>query len=131
MAVSQTIRGFRSHTATVATAASMAAALIWVLLAWRSPTSTFHFAPIVIVLAGPFVTKQRSDDSGFGNALIPVGASGLTALAALALLALAGKLEGPTFWSDDGAGLEAAAFIGASAIVGFVALVGRSSRPPS
>lgn len=124
MATQPSVREASLSEGSLAAIASLAAAILWIVLAWRTPTSTYHFAPIVVVLAGPFVVRQRTSHRPLVQAAKIVGISVMVAVAALVLLALATKMEGPTFWSDDGAPLEAALFTAASALAA-VALLTR------
>lgn len=87
---------------------STAAALVWAVLAWRTPTSTFHFAPLIVAAAWPVVARsygERHDRPQAG--MVAASAAGLAMVTGLVLLA-AGRLEGPTFWSDGGAIVEVA-----------------------
>lgn len=49
--------------------------------------------------------------------------SALVVAIAIAALLTAGKLQGPTFWSTDGAGLEAVLFAGLGLTIGLTYLV--------
>ena len=121
-------RYFPKSTRLSAIAVSAVAALFWVLLAWRTPTSTYHFAPIVVALAGPVMANQRSFRLSLASALPLVLAATALAVASLLVLGIADKLRGPTFWSHDGAALEAALFTGVSAFAA-LALLSFSGAP--
>ena len=108
--------------------ASAAAALVWIVLAWRTPTSTYHFAPIVVALAGPFMVKQRSLRNTLSSVLPFVATTTGIAGVAVVVLGLADKLRGPTFWSDDGAIFEALTFIGLGGLVAIALLVSRGGQ---
>ncbi len=75
----------------IAVAAVPAAA--WALLATRSPTSTHHFAPLVVAVA-PLVFLQTA-----GRCEIDVGAAvgAAVGLGATGALAVSDRLRGPTF----------------------------------
>lgn len=96
--------------------ASAAVAVVWGILAWRSPTLTYHFAPIVAVLVGPMLVRGRP------GARYVAGAAAVLTIATALVLWAADKLRGPTFWSDDGAVGEALIFTIAASMIA-IALV--------
>ena len=112
-------------------ATSMATAAIWVFLAWRTPTSTFHFAPFVAGLAGPYVASTVGQRAPARTALAVTAGCAAALTVALIVLAGADKLQGPTFWSEDGAALEAVLFGAVGLAVGFVSLWQRHQPPPA
>jgi hypothetical protein len=113
----------------IAAGASLVVSLIWVGLAWRTPTSTFHFAPLIAGVIGPYAAKSRT------GVVSPVRAfrltsAGMAAVAAsIAFLAAVDRLRGPTFWSADGAAIEAALFGGLGALAGLAYLLIGASVP--
>ena len=75
-------------------ALSVGLGALWLVLAWRSPTSTHHFAPLVVAGSWGFVSEL-----GDRRATISAAVGGvLVALTTLVALALADKLGGPTLW---------------------------------
>ncbi|MCP3987878.1 MAG: hypothetical protein GY724_02290 [Actinomycetia bacterium] len=67
---------------------------LWFILAWRSPSSTHHFAPLVTAGAWGFISELGDRRATFTAAIGGV----VVALAALVALALADRLGGPTLW---------------------------------
>jgi hypothetical protein len=107
----------------IAAGASLLVSLIWVGLAWRTPTSTFHFAPLIAGAVGPYAAKSRTGAVSPFRAL-RLASAGMAALAvAIAFLATADRLQGPTFWSADGAEVEAVLFAGLGALAGLAYLL--------
>ena len=90
--------------------APLVAVAVWVVLAIRTPTNTFHFAPIVVAVVWPIVRRVGSGTALPGRESVLVAVSG-TALAVTVgvVLSATGNLEGPTFWGD-GAGVFGALF---------------------
>lgn len=43
--------------------ASFGAAMLWVVLAWRSPTLTHHFAPFIAALAWGFLARRSTTET--------------------------------------------------------------------
>ena len=95
-------------------------AVVWFVLAWRSPSSTHHFAPLVIAAAWGFLT-----DVG-GTAAARFAAAAGTAVAVLTLVALAigDKLMGPTLWGSRPSWPELLGF----AVLGGLVTLFRSRR---
>ena len=83
-----------------APAASLAAALLWVALAWRTPSSTYHFAPLIVAAAWPWVARSSGSTDETQRRWLPVVGGAAIALAAGAVLLLANRLDGPTLWSE-------------------------------
>jgi len=73
---------------------SIALAAVWVILAWRTPTSTHHFAPLVAAASWGFLA-DLSKPANIGRAAFGGVA---VAVIALVLLALNDRLLGPTLW---------------------------------
>ncbi|MEM9465712.1 MAG: hypothetical protein AAGA90_10085 [Actinomycetota bacterium] len=81
--------------------ACLVAAVVWALLAARSPTSTFHFAPMVVGglwagldgSLGAGLTQRRIVNAAIGGVAI--------AVATAVILETKGDLDGPTFWDTS------------------------------
>ncbi|MFQ5556035.1 MAG: hypothetical protein ACE5GB_00740 [Acidimicrobiales bacterium] len=82
---------------------AVGAALAWVALAWRTPTSTFHFAPTVVAAGWGWVERWSTEQRrpGLDGWSRGIGGVGLAVLATLVLWAGDG-LRGPTFWHARG-----------------------------
>lgn len=80
--------------------ASGAAALLWVVLAWNNPSSTYHFAPLIVATAWPWLTRTNDGPTTKRATWLSVSGAAALALGAGAILLLANKLQGPTFWSE-------------------------------
>ncbi len=83
--------------------------VVWAALAVRSPTLTYHFAPIIAGVLWPLSlrsagrrTLQDSSIAGAGAALLVVSTS--------VVLQLGSWLEGPTFWNEGPALTESILF---------------------
>ena len=81
----------------------------WAFLAVRSPHLTYHFAPLLAGAAWPIAIRREEPQ--------PVRFAAFTGLAAFVfvgttsiVLALAGYMEGPTFWERGPAVYEALLF---------------------
>jgi hypothetical protein len=82
-------------------AVSVLTAVLWWVLAARTPTSTFHFAPLIV--AGAWVAVEGMSEAGLTpRASVRLGLAGFViAAVATLLLDAAGNLEGPVFWESD------------------------------
>lgn len=115
----------------ISAAATLAATTLWAVLAWRTPTSTFHFAPIVALAVGPWVARARLGRHSFRPAVITVAISTLIVLGAVALLASQQRMLGPTFWSEDGALGEAILFAAGAAVAALAWLIAPPLQSPA
>ena len=96
--------------------ASIGLAVVWFALAWRTPTSTHHFAPLVVAAAWGFVADL---EAGADARRAAVG--GVTvAVATTAALGLADRLLGPTLWHSRPSWPE---LVGFALLGGIVTLV--------
>lgn len=111
----------------LAVAASTAATGLWFALAWRSPTSTYHFAPIVGAAVGPYVTRTKFGPTTLTAAVRVAALGAAITIAAALVLWSQDRMLGPTFWSEDGAVVESLAFALLGAVVGAVLLTERDS----
>ncbi|MGI9597995.1 MAG: hypothetical protein ACR2QK_17660 [Acidimicrobiales bacterium] len=101
-------------------AASVSAAALWVILAWRSPTSTHHFAPLVI--AGVWGFLARHDEAmprpSRADRLLMLGGGLAVAATAQVVLTAADKLDGPRLLSAVPVPLELIGMAVVGAVVG-------------
>ncbi len=112
---------------------TLAAAVGWFVLATGTPTTTYHFAPAVVVAAWPVRRRLRAGRALRGPAAGTATAGGaLVALVTTGLLAAVGALAGPTLFGIPTASTEtlAAILVGAAAGAG-LAVVGGRRTPPS
>jgi len=100
---------------------AVAAAVVWLLLALDRPTSTFHFAPLIVAAAWPVVTRIDTETRlSTRDAALRAGAGLVLGVAVGIVLAATDSLDGPSLWDDDSAELETFIFTVAGA--GFGAL---------
>lgn len=108
-----------------AVAAAVGTALLWAALAAARPKTTFHLAPLIVVVAAPYAYRS-SGGADRGRALwLTLGAATLTA-ALIAVLAIGGRLEGPSLLPAAGAAAES--WVGAA--VGLLLGLGIGLRRP-
>ena len=91
--------------------------LVWIVLAWRSPTLTYHFAPLIGGAVGPLSLRTR----GQADAAIARATGGLVLammLAVTLLLEIADRQEGPNFLEMGPAWPEAVLFAVIGVLVG-------------
>lgn len=100
---------------------SVAAVILWVVLATRNPDLTYHFAPLIAAGAWPVAGSRP---------LMALASGSLTAAAAVGLAA-SGSMEGPDLVGGDAAFLEAVLFTAAGAAAGAGWAVSRSPRTTS
>lgn len=99
---------------------SAAAAAVWLVLALIHPTTTYHLAPLVTALAWPLIASRRPGLLYRAHhRLLGVVGGALLAGATLAILALAGALEGPALIGSTAA-RESVVTIAAATAVGVV-----------
>lgn len=85
---------------------SLAAGILWVVLAWRSPTLTHHFAPLVVGLAWGFLQRFADDEveaetRNVRASSVQAFVGGLTfAVAATLFLVVTDKLQGPGLYGS-------------------------------
>jgi hypothetical protein len=87
-------------------------AVAWILLATHSPATTYHFAPLLIVVTPAWVGRhgdQRGASTRLGIAWIVVGVA--IATVTTVLLATTGNLAGPTLTGTAGAAPEEAVMV--------------------
>lgn len=113
---------------------ALAAAIAWIVLASRTPTSTFHFAPLVVGAVW-VVVDGYSEAGSTPHRAVNAAIVGF-ALAALAtiLLAVRGDLAGPVFWQegpDSPVVFEHILFAAAGSAFGLVLALRRANRVPA
>ena len=84
-------------------------AVVWVILAWRSPTLTYHFAPLIAAIVGPLSLRRE------GRADLKLGIATGTAVLGLLLgvtllLEVTNKQLGPNFLESGPAWPESVLF---------------------
>lgn len=95
-------------------------ALAWIGLAARSPTLTFHFAPLIAAAAWPAALRGGRPlrvapiDALRGGA----GAAGIS-YAAMVILLVFDWLRGPTFWDSGPAVIEVVPMVLVGAVGGY------------
>jgi glutaredoxin-like protein len=106
---------------------SAVAATVWFLLATGHPTTTYHFAPLLVAAAWPITHRWRSREALAPFTVLATAAGGIgVASATTALLAARHALAGPTVTGSANAVVETFSAIAAGAVVGGVmAAVGR------
>ncbi len=109
------------------------AAVAWAILAHRTPTSTFHFAPMVV--AGVWVIYDGYSEAGVTQrrAVNEALAGFVVALVATITLELLDDLSGPVFWQsgpDSPVVLEHLLFAAGGSIAGVVMALRRAARAP-
>lgn len=88
------------------TGVAAALALGWIVLAVRSPTTTYHVAPLLITVAPLWVVRRTAAHSR-AQALTWVAVGVAIAAATTLLLAVTGNLRGPTVTGSRAAPSEA------------------------
>lgn len=99
---------------------SIAFAAVWVALAWRTPTSTHHFAPLVAAASWGYLVDLDGPATSRRAALGGV----VVALVALLALGLNDRLLGPTLWHSRPSWPELLGF----ALLGGLITLGRGAR---
>lgn len=104
---------------------SLALAVLWAVLAWRSPTSTHHFAPFVVAAAWGFLT----DTEGPVAAWWAASAGFVVAATTVLVLGLSDRLDGPTLWGARPSWPELLGFAAIGSAVTLVRARRTGSRP--
>lgn len=77
-------------------AAVLAVAVLWVVLAVRTPTTTYHLAPLLMAAAGPVTRRRLTGRPVPSRAALAVAGTGLAiTVATTVVLAWLGLLAGP------------------------------------
>lgn len=89
-------------------AAAVAFDALWVLLAARTPTTTYHLGPFLVAIAAPLTPRWVTRTAIRPRAAAVLAASGVAlALLTTAGLAWWGMLDGPDLTGGDHPGAEA------------------------
>jgi protein-S-isoprenylcysteine O-methyltransferase Ste14 len=86
------------------------------VLAWRTPTSTHHFAPLVVAAAWGFLADAQGPSASRRAAAAGVAVAVIT----LIVLGVTGHLSGPTLWHSRPSWPE---LLGFAALGGVITLV--------
>lgn len=114
-------------------AVTLLTAVVWALLAARTPTTTYHVVPLIVASAWPAIdgsigaglTQRRSVNAALGGFVL--------AVATAIILGVKGDLDGPTLWSTQGTGavlVEHVAFAAVGALAGFIHAVRTAGTAP-
>jgi hypothetical protein len=97
-------------------AGSTVVSVAWLLLGLRSPTVTYHFAPLIVGIAWPYLLASLPYRLSSRQALTGAVAGVSMAISTGVLLIVADSLNGPTLWGDGPVMVEVvpAALIGAA-----------------
>jgi glutaredoxin len=106
---------------------SVAAALVWFLLATTHPGTTYHVAPVLVAAAWPITRRWHTRAALSGRAAAATALGGAAVgLAATALLAVRHAMSGPTLTGSGTALTETLVAVAVGTVVGGVlAVVGR------
>lgn len=105
----------------LAPGATLAAGLLWTVLAVRTPTNTFHFAPIIVAAMWPLIA--RGSVAPKPRRLWGISAAGTSIALAIGLgLWFTDHLRGPTLWHSGQAVTETVLF---AVLGGMIGLVGQ------
>ena len=105
-------------------------ALLWGLLAWNSPSTTYHLAPLIVAAAVPGALLLGDEKVPISQLILAGGAGGMLALIATVLLGSSDHLLGGSLLPFGGAVAEALVFTGAGAVVATALATITSSRRP-
>jgi hypothetical protein len=112
----------------VGPAATAIAGVLWFILAVRAPTNTFHFAPIIVAAAWPFVARG-SHARTMRQALTTAGAGTGVALGIGLVLWATDRLSGPTLWHSGSALTETVLFAFLGGAAGLIAQLRHTPEP--
>ena len=100
---------------------AFALAVLWAVLAWNSPSTTYHLAPLLVAGVAP-VALLLGDERSPWQAILGAGVVGASlALITTAGLGLADRLIGPSLLPAGGAVVEAVVFASLGAALGVAA----------
>lgn len=101
-------------------AVTVGGGVLWLILALRTPTNTFHFAPIIVAAAWPMVARG-SVASTTRRAWSLAGAGTTFALAIGFFLWATDHLQGPALWHVGPALIEVVLFALLGGAIGVIA----------
>jgi hypothetical protein len=96
---------------------SAAVMIVWTLLAIRSPTLTYHFAPLMAAAITPLWSRRNRRQSLAAASRLGVASFGAVSALGVVLWAT-DNLRGPTLWESDGSLIEVVIFAAVGALVG-------------
>ncbi len=111
---------------------ALLAAVAWALLAARTPSNTYHFAPMVVAAAWVVFDGYREAGVTPRRAVNLSIAGFLIAVVATVVLEVKGDLDGPVFWEhgdDAPVVVEHVLFSALGAVGGLLLAVRQASRP--
>jgi hypothetical protein len=114
-------------------AVTLLSAVVWALLAARTPTTTYHVVPLIVASAWPAIdgsvgaglTQRRSVNAALGGFVL--------ATATAIILGVKGDLDGPTLWATQGTVavlVEHVTVAAVGAISGFIHAVRTAGTAP-
>jgi len=107
---------------------AIALAALWAVLAWNSPSTTYHLAPLLVAGVIPAALLLGDERSPAEIVLTAGGIGAALALVTTAGLGLAERLIGPSLLPASGAVMEAVVFAALGAAAGTVAAAVASVR---
>ena len=116
--------------------AAILAAIFWVVLAWRTPSATHHFAPLVIAGLHGFLAEPKPDEEAAATyrPYLTAVIGFAIAFSAFLVLLVADKLQGPGLYSSVSVEVELVLHAIVGAVVGtrpWTVLAGDVSGNPS
>ena len=105
-------------------------ALLWALLAWNSPSTTYHFAPLIVAAAVPGALLLGEAKVPGPTLILAGAASGVLALVVTTVLGTADRLIGPSLLPFGGAVAEALVFAAVGVLAATTVTAIASSRRP-
>jgi hypothetical protein len=112
---------------------ALGAAVAWAVLAARTPSNTYHFAPMVVAAAWVVFDGYRGAGITHRRAVSLASLGFAIAVVATIILEVKGDLDGPVFWEhgDDAPVLvEHVLFSFIGAVAGLLLAVRQAARPP-
>lgn len=104
----------------LAPAVTVVATTLWVALAIRTPTNTYHFAPIIAAASWPIVDRGGVRPTTRHSIVVAGLSTTIVLVAGLALWA-SDRLQGPTLWGSGTSIGETVIFAILGGIVGLIA----------
>ncbi|MFW2383592.1 MAG: hypothetical protein ACN4GZ_17705, partial [Acidimicrobiales bacterium] len=98
--------------------ATLATAGLWLVLAWRSPNLTHHFAPAVAAGSWGFLARRSMPAASNQDRLLMAGGALSITLAVYLVLLFNDRLQGPSLIASVPPSVELPAMAVAGAVVG-------------